>query len=136
MDQQADLFKHRCFGAGWTPTMTLLTAESYETVTYTPTTLPSPPAYTKQYSLAYVDLNCAQAKHPMWDSYNLMWASKGSGFVKVTGAGKIRDMQMKIAYGHTQWSIQNPSISYPWGISFSFVSGVNQEASKTFSYSW
>lgn len=121
-------------GAGWTPTMSLLTAESYETVTYTPTTIPTPPAYTKKYSFALAGTNSAQAKHPLWDSYNLMWASKGSGYVKVTAGGEIKDMQMKIAYGHTQLSISNPSIAYPWGISFSWATGVNEEASKTFQY--
>ncbi|WP_160315580.1 hypothetical protein, partial [Thermincola ferriacetica] len=121
-------------GAGWDPNMSLLTAESYNVVTYKATTIGSPTSYTKQYNFALAGTNTAQAKFPLWDSYNKMWAAEGWGFVKVTVGYKLRDMQMKIAYGHTQMAVSNPSVSYPWGISFSWITGVNEEASETFQY--
>ncbi|EHQ88590.1 hypothetical protein [Desulfosporosinus youngiae] len=126
-------------GSGWSPDFSLVTStsSSYQKVRYKRNTTGATWTSTKPFTLS--NLNCAQSSFamsgghdPNWDWYD--WADSGSGYVKVTKAGKVRDMQMRIAYGHSQITTSNPSLGYPWGIYFTFSSSVNQEASKTIQY--
>lgn len=113
-------------GAGWAPTMSLYSSSS--TVNYKNYQSGSS-AGTVTSSFALKGTNTAKsgnfevADYYAKGRYN--WAYKGSGFVKVSASGKIRDLQMDIAYGHATWAV-TPFISIPLGIGFSFSNKVDK----------
>ena len=113
-------------GAGWAPTMSLYASSS---TVYYKNYQSGSSAGTVDSSFALKGTNSAKsgnfdvADYYIKGRYN--WAYKGSGYIKVTAAGKKRDLQMNIAYGHSTW-VATPSISAPLGVGFSFSTNVEK----------
>lgn len=111
-------------GAGWGPQMSLVAPESWQTVRYVHKITGN--GYTQDFAITLYAVNTAQVKFPMDSSDAAYWAKYGSGQVKVSYGGDLRDAQMRIAYGHNEFGV-SPSVNVPWGVGFTFTRGVFEQ---------
>lgn len=122
----------------WSPEMALVKDSStYHTVTYVRDTDGTKTNKSWAFSLNDQPLRGAFSKFDMlyvgpFTAY-FDEAMSGSGRVKVTKAGNVRDMGACFKYGHEEFGV-TPSVSFPGSLSIDFSWDVNEEASYPFQY--
>lgn len=116
-------------GFGWTENMYLQTglSTSYQYVTYKDNYT----GYTREVNSSIVSVNSTTNAKSTFTTMTVLssqplqyeWACNGYGSILLRKAGTVPECEMMIKYGKSTSGV-SPSVSIPWGVSFSFTSGV------------